>query len=186
MWEQCEIENYLCSRATLEAYAVKSATNDVPGPRFIRAEAAERLEAMREAIQEISSALERLGRGSPWHRDTKVSDDFLGSGLTSLHLPNLMAKKNFYELAQYVPEEEITGLTGTRHWDRDTKVSDDFLDPLFRAYFEKLHLPNLMAKKNFYELAQYVPEEEIHHEIREKLDSIARTASSAVTRLGGV
>ena len=136
MWEQCEIENYLCSRATLEAYAVKSATNDVPGPRFIRAEAAERLEAMREAIQEISSALERLGRGSPWHRDTKVSDDFL--------------------------------------------------DPLFRAYFEKLHLPNLMAKKNFYELAQYVPEEEIHHEIREKLDSIARTASSAVTRLGGV
>ncbi len=136
MWEQREIENYLCSRATLEAYAVKSATNDVPGPLFIRAEAAERLEAMREAIQEISSALERLGRGSPW--------------------------------------------------DRDTKVSDDFLDPLFRAYFEKLHLPNLMAKKNFYELAQYVPEEEIHHEIREKLDSIARTASSAVTRPGGV
>ena len=136
MWEQREIENYLCSRATLEAYAVQSATSDVPGPLFIRAEAAKRLEAMREAIEEISSALERLGRGSPW--------------------------------------------------DRNTKVSDDFLDPLFRTYFEKLGLPNLMAKKNFYELAQYVPQEEIDQEIREKLDSILRTASSAVPRQGGV
>ena len=136
MWEQREIENYLCSRATLEAYAVQSATSDVPGPLFIRAVAAKRLEAMREAIEEISSALERLGRGSPW--------------------------------------------------DRNTKVSDDFLDPLFRTYFEKLGLPNLMAKKNFYELAQYVPQEEIDQEIREKLDSILRTASSAVPRQGGV
>ena len=65
MWEQCEIENYLCSQATLEAYAFKSAEDDVPGPLFIRAEAATRLEAMREAIEEITSALEKLGRGSP-------------------------------------------------------------------------------------------------------------------------
>ena len=136
MWEQCEIENYLCSQATLEAYAFQSAEDDVSGPLFIRAEAATRLEAMREAIEEISSALERLGRGSPW--------------------------------------------------DRDTKVSDDFLDPLFRAYFGKLGLPNLMAKKNFYELAQYVPEEEIDREVREKLDSIVMTASSATPQSGSV
>ena len=136
MWEQREIENYLCSQATLESYAVESAKSDVTGPLFITVEAAKRLEAMREAIEEISSALERLGRGSPW--------------------------------------------------DRDTKVSDDFLDPLFRTYFEKLGLPNLMAKKNFYELAQYVPKEEIDQEVREKLDSIVSTASSAVPRRGGV
>ncbi len=129
MWEQCEIENYLCSQATLEAYAVQSAKDNVPGPLFIGAEAEKRLEAMHEAIDEISSALERLGRGSPW--------------------------------------------------DRDTKVSDDFLDPLFRLYFGKLGLPNLMAKKNFYELAQHVPQEEIDQEVREKLDLIVRTASSA-------
>ncbi len=58
-------------------------------------------------------------------------------------------------------------------WDSGTKVSDDFLTPLFKAYFDKLDLPNLMAKKNFYELAEYVPEDEFDYEIREKLDSIA-------------
>ena len=129
MWEQCEIENYLCSQATLEAYAVQSAKDSVAGPLFIAAESGKRLLAMREAIEEISSALERLGRGSPWGRDMKVSDEFL--------------------------------------------------DPLFRAYFGKLGLPNLMAKKNFYELADYVPQQEIDQEVRDKLNSIVRIASSA-------
>ena len=110
--------------------------SDVTGPLFITVEAAKRLEAMREAIEEISSALERLGRGTPW--------------------------------------------------DRDTKVSDEFLDPLFRTYFGKLGLPNLMAKKNFYELAQHVPAKEIDQEVREKLDSIVRAASSALPRQSGV
>ena len=84
---------------------------------------------MREAIEEISYAMDKLGRGSPW--------------------------------------------------DPYTKVSDDFLDPLFRMYFAKLGLPNLLAKKNFYELAEYVSKEEMGMEIRQKLDSIVRTASSA-------
>ncbi len=61
-------------------------------------------------------------------------------------------------------------------WDGDAKASDDFLVPLFRAYFDKLNLPNLMAKKNFYELADHVPADEIDDEIREKLDVIAQTA----------
>ena len=90
---------------------------------------------MREAIEEISSALHKLRRGSPW--------------------------------------------------DIDTKVSDDFLDPLFRAYFDKLGLPNLMAKKNFYELAEYVPEHEIDDEIRAKLDAIVTVASRAEPERGG-
>ena len=129
MWERREIENYLCSQATLQAYATQSAKTDLPGPLFAEAEANKRLSAMREAIEAIRSALERLRRGSPW--------------------------------------------------DYNSKVSDDFLDPVFREYFEKLGLPNLMAKKNFYELAQYVPVEEIDTEIREKLDAIVRIASTA-------
>ena len=63
-------------------------------------------------------------------------------------------------------------------WDGDCKVSDDFLAPVFREYVEKPGLPNLMAKKNSHELAQYVPMEEIDPEIREKLDAIARIAST--------
>ena len=64
-------------------------------------------------------------------------------------------------------------------WDGDAKASDDFLVPLFRTYFKKLDLPNLMSKKNFYELAELVPEDEIHSEISEKLDEIARVHDSA-------
>jgi hypothetical protein len=64
-------------------------------------------------------------------------------------------------------------------WDADTKVSDDFLAPLFKAYFGKLGLPNVMAKKSFHELAHLVSAENIDPEVGEKLDAIARVAASA-------
>ena len=64
-------------------------------------------------------------------------------------------------------------------WGDGIKASDDFLTPLFKAYFDKLELPNLMAKKQFYELATYIPEEEIDSEIADKLDAIVRVAESA-------
>lgn len=68
-------------------------------------------------------------------------------------------------------------------WSVDTKVSDDFLTPLFAAYFKKLELPNLMSKKDFYELAEHVPADEIDPEVTEKLDAIARVAESAKQNL---
>ena len=123
MWRKREFENYLCTEAALLAYARSSGTKESPGPLFAATEADRRVKAMKASITEIETAMERLGRGSPW--------------------------------------------------DDDTKVSDDFLTPLFKAYFDRLDLPNLMAKKNFYELAEYVPAEEIDEEIREKLDAIA-------------
>ncbi len=64
-------------------------------------------------------------------------------------------------------------------WSPDIKASDDFLGPLFHKYFQKLGLPNLMAKKNFYELATHVPAAEIDPEISEKLDVIAQVAQCA-------
>jgi ABC-type transport system involved in cytochrome c biogenesis ATPase subunit len=64
-------------------------------------------------------------------------------------------------------------------WDINTKVSDDFLTPLFEKYFKKLGLPNIMAKKNFHELAQFVPKDKLDPEIKEKLDEIVRIARSA-------
>ena len=128
-WKRREIENYICSEATLEEYARATAAKDTPGPLFMPLEVEKRLKAMREAIQEIRTATETLGKESPW------SDD--------------------------------------------AKVSDDFLTPLFRSYFGKLDMPNLMNKKNFYELAEHVPEEDIDPEIAKKLDAIARVAESA-------
>ena len=129
MWKKREFENYFCTRATLEAYARSSASEDDSMPLFTAAEASRRLKAMQEAIAEIEEALERLDRGSPWGADIKASDEFL--------------------------------------------------TPLFKAYFDKLELPNLMAKKQFYELASHVPEEKIDPEISEKLDAIVRVAESA-------
>ena len=129
-WKRREIENYLCSRATLEEYASRAAEADTPEPLFAIQEAKRRLKAMGSAISEVEAAMNTLGRGSPWSPDTKVSDDFL--------------------------------------------------TPLFRAYFQELDLPNLMNKKDFYELATLVPEGEIDEEVSEKLDAIASVAADAI------
>ena len=64
-------------------------------------------------------------------------------------------------------------------WDSEVKASDDFLVPLFKAYFQKLELPNLMDKKQFYELATHVPEDELDSEIGEKLEQISAVGLSA-------
>ena len=128
-WKRREIENYFCTRKTLETYASASARADEPISLFTEPEVNKRLAVMQESITAIEEALRRLGKGSPW--DTAV------------------------------------------------KASDDFLVPLFRAYFDKLDLPNLMDNKQFYELAAHVPEDEIDPEIGEKLDLIASVADSA-------
>ena len=112
VWKRREIENYLCSPATLESYAGAAAAADVPGPLFAGPEVERRTGAMRGAIDEITAAMERLGRGSPWDPDTKVSDDFLTplfrAYFGKLGLPqDLMSKKTFYELAEHVPPDEL-------------------------------------------------------------------------------
>ena len=129
-WKRREIENYLCSQQTLEAYVQASVDEDFRSqPLFTASELDRRLSAMREAIGEVRTAMETLGRGSPWSEDAKVSDDFL--------------------------------------------------TPLFQRYFQKLGLPNLMNKKDFYELADHVPEDELDPEVTEKLDAIAQIAAEA-------
>ena len=129
VWKRREIENYFCTKRTLEAYARASGETPGPGPLFASTEADKRLTAMDEAIDKVGAALYIIDNKSPW--------------------------------------------------DNDVKASDDFLTPLFREYFEKIGIPNLMDKKNFYELADYVPEEEIDSEVGKKLDAIARVAESA-------
>ena len=128
-WRRREIENYFCSQATLEAYAEGTAEGELPGPVFSSQDARRRLDAMHESIAEVQSAMETLGKGSPWSADAKVSDEFL--------------------------------------------------TPLFKTYFAKLGLPNLMSKNSFHALARYVPPDEIDPEVSEKLDAIAEVAESA-------
>jgi len=68
-------------------------------------------------------------------------------------------------------------------WNVDCKVSDDFLFPLFEKYFKKLGLQNVMAKKNFHELALLVPEDKLDTEVKEKLDAIVDISKIAQPRI---
>ncbi|MDE2699543.1 MAG: AAA family ATPase, partial [Gemmatimonadota bacterium] len=78
MWQRRETENYFCSRSTLEAYVHASVNADIlGGPIFEEQERRRRSELMAEAINEAEAAMNTLGRGSPWHPDAKVSDEFL-------------------------------------------------------------------------------------------------------------
>ena len=132
MWTRREIENYLCYPEVLEAYAIASGLDSLPGPLFEAAHAESRRKTMKETIAEMTNAMETLGRGSPW--------------------------------------------------DKKTKVSDDFLIPLFRKFFKKLGHYNVMDKKNFHELARFVPKDKIDSEVKEKLDAIVTVAKTAKPR----
>ncbi len=105
VWTKREIENYLCQRETLLAWAEKE-----HGPLF--------RPHMEEAIAEVEQALATLGKGSPWSADLKVSDEFLDPLFAAFYrrlgLPNLMRKADFHKLVPYVPDRlldaEITAV----------------------------------------------------------------------------
>ena len=66
---------------------------------------------MRECIQEVTAALQTLGRPGPWSADVKASDDFLNPlfdrFFQKLALPNLLRKTDYHILASLVPVEKI-------------------------------------------------------------------------------
>lgn len=127
-WQRREIESYVCTPTTLEAYARTSGSHQ-PGTLFERRESEIRVKAMRDAIASITESLENLGYPSPWGGDLKVSDEFLV--------------------------------------------------PLFKKFYALLNATDLTGKKAFYELAQYVPADEIDPEVTKKLDAIAAVAGEA-------
>ena len=133
MWSKREIENYLCYPEVFEAYAIASGEDALPGPLFESAQAESRRKVMKEAIEKVSKAMETLGTGSPW--------------------------------------------------DKDTKVSEHFLIHLFKTFFKKLGLYNVMDKKNFHELSRFISKDKIDPEVKETLDSIVAIANSAERRL---
>ncbi len=65
----------------------------------------------------------------------------------------------------------------------DIKASDEFLEPLFRLYFQRLSLFNIMTKSDFHELARFVPRHLVDSEIVEKLDRIVDVARRARPRV---
>lgn len=69
-------------------------------------------------------------------------------------------------------------------WGPDLKVTDDFLDPLFKTFFERMKLPNLMRKTDYHVLADLVLPEEMDPEVRDVLGQIEAVAARAASRSG--
>ncbi len=126
MWKRRELENYLCQRETLLAFAKDQGCRQ-QGELF----GAGWHKTMEEAIQQVESALRILGKDP---------------------------------------------------WGADIKASDEVLEPLFKQFYERLGLPNLMNKTDFHVLAALVPKEAIDDEIRQTLDAIVETAKKAEPR----
>jgi hypothetical protein len=87
------------------------ARHDQPDDLFGRAEADRRVQTMRDCIQEVTVALQTLGRPDPWSADVKASDDFLNPlfdrFFKKLGLPNLLRKTDYHALARLVSKEKI-------------------------------------------------------------------------------
>ena len=81
-------------------------------------------------------------------------------------------------------ESALATLGEPSPWGPDIKASESFLDRVFRRFFEKLKLPNLMQKSGYHLLASFVTADAIDVEVREKLDAIARIAETARPRKG--
>jgi ABC-type lipoprotein export system ATPase subunit len=107
MWRRREIENYFCMEEVLLAYA----RYDVPDDLFGYQEKEKRLGIMREVIRDVTSALETLGKGSPWSTDIKASDEFLEplfkKYFKRMELPLEFRKSDYHQLAGFVPVDKI-------------------------------------------------------------------------------
>ena len=103
IWKQREIENYLCHKEMLMAWAEKEGEQQTAGPLFAY--------PWRSVMEETMAELERSSKASPWSPHTKASDDFLDplfdSFFKKLGLENLMRKTNYHTLVQYVPTDQI-------------------------------------------------------------------------------
>lgn len=113
MWQQRELENYLCDRETLLAFA-ESVGRVQEGELFI----SRWQDAMEEAIFEIEAALVALSKPSPWGPDIKASDEFLDPLFKrfydKLGLRVLMQKKDYHTLATHVPRACIDNEIGEK------------------------------------------------------------------------
>jgi hypothetical protein len=107
MWRKRELENYLCHREVLLAYAKGEGNNDL----FSAAESQKREQVMESCIEEITTSLSVLGKDNPWSGDIKATDEFLNPLFSlyfkKLKLPNLIQKTDYHQLVKFLPDNLI-------------------------------------------------------------------------------
>ncbi len=107
MWQQREIENYLCTRAVLLGYAKHLGAAQLGDLFATTAES-----HMAAAIDEVSEALRTLSRPDPFGADIKASDDFLDpvfrKFFSRMGLPEAtMRKTDYHMLAPFLAKAAI-------------------------------------------------------------------------------
>ncbi|MBX3746368.1 MAG: AAA family ATPase [Verrucomicrobiae bacterium] len=70
-------------------------------------------------------------------------------------------------------------LTRKDPWGPDIKVTDEFLDLLFPLFHERLGIPQRTFKRDYHELAESIPVDQVPPEVSQVLDLIAEVASRA-------
>lgn len=109
-WSRREIENYFCTESVLLAYAASDPGEAEPN-LFSVQQRDERLQAMRDAVAEVTQAVRVIREASPWSEDVKATDDFLDPlfrlYFQKLSLPNLFDKSDYHVLAGLLPVEQI-------------------------------------------------------------------------------
>jgi ABC-type lipoprotein export system ATPase subunit len=103
------------------------------------------------------------------------SDDLFGAAEAEHHVK--VMKESIEEVAKLVELDHDTG-----PWSSDIKATDDFLDRLFKVYFKKLNLPNLLSKNDYYILAGLVQRENVDPEVTQKLDAIVEVTARATPK----
>ena len=107
MWKKRELENYLCTKEVLVAYARHEGAKYSEGELF----ATHWEQTMEEIINEFETALKTLGKPSPWSDDIKVTDEFLDplfeKFYNKLDMPNLMRKTDYHRLAEFLEKDAI-------------------------------------------------------------------------------
>lgn len=61
----------------------------------------------------------------------------------------------------------------------DVKASDDLLAPIFKTFYERLSLPNLMRKSDYHRLVHFVEADSLPSEVSAVLDSLNELATRA-------
>jgi ABC-type taurine transport system ATPase subunit len=106
MWKRRELENYLCQREALLAFAEDQARRYV-GELFC----ADWRSDMENAIEKVEGALRILGK-DPWGPDIKASDEFLEPLFKQFYeahkeLPDSISKSDYYQLVAFLPADQI-------------------------------------------------------------------------------
>lgn len=101
-WEKREIENYLCSRKALVAYAKQAARGDL----FVQGAG----DFMDRAIAELQKAGETFGKPDMFSPDIKASNDFLVPLFRKFAQDTktpVLGKGDFFKIVRHIPKGEI-------------------------------------------------------------------------------